>query len=274
VGSAVEGLSVGDRVVPGAGVWCGACDWCRVGRTNLCERYYTLGLQADGGLAEYLTAPAKMCRLVPDAISDDAAAITQPLAVALHAVARGEPQPGEVAVLIGAGGIGFFVLAALAHYSLGALVVVDVDEERLRGARAGGATQVINGAHADPGAVVGELTGGHGAQLVFEASGAPVAPALATRLVRRGGRVVLIGLQAAERSLDLADLVLREVDVVTTVAHICDHDLPAALDLLVDPALSTAAIDRVIPLDALVSDGLVPLSEGRVKGKVVVAPRG
>ena len=62
VGSGVDALAVGDRVVPGAGMWCGACAWCRAGRTNLCADYYTLGLNAHGGLAEQVNVPARMCR--------------------------------------------------------------------------------------------------------------------------------------------------------------------------------------------------------------------
>ncbi len=80
--------SVGDRVVCGAGISCGECDWCRAGRTNLCAHYRTIGLHVDGGLAEYVSSPAGICLAVPDALTDDAAAIAQPLAVALHAVRR------------------------------------------------------------------------------------------------------------------------------------------------------------------------------------------
>ena len=64
------------------------CEWCRAGRTNLCADYRTIGLTCDGGLAEYVTSPAGICLGVPDAVDDDAAALAQPLAVALHAVRR------------------------------------------------------------------------------------------------------------------------------------------------------------------------------------------
>ncbi len=110
-GSAVTGFRVGDRVVSGAGISCGHCAWCRRGRTNLCAEYRTLGLQIDGGLARYVTSPAAICRPVPDAVDDDAAAMTQPLAVALHALSRAAPRPDDAVAVIGAGGIGSFILA-------------------------------------------------------------------------------------------------------------------------------------------------------------------
>src|SRR6478752_585179 len=80
LGEAVTTLSVGDRVVSGAGISCGHCFWCLRRRTNLCAEYRTLGLQLDGGLADYVTAPASTCRSVPEACSDDAAAMAQPVA--------------------------------------------------------------------------------------------------------------------------------------------------------------------------------------------------
>ena len=89
VGAGVEGIAVGDRVVSGAGVSCGECAWCRAGRTNLCASYYTLGLSAPGGLADLVTSPASICHAVPAAVADEAAAMAQPLAVAIHALDRG-----------------------------------------------------------------------------------------------------------------------------------------------------------------------------------------
>ncbi|OLT06537.1 hypothetical protein BJF90_15705 [Pseudonocardia sp. CNS-004] len=272
VGSGVEGFSVGQRVVPGAGVWCGACEWCRGGRTNLCARYYTHGLQADGGLAEFVTVPARMCRYVPAGLDDDTAAIAQPLAVALHGVRRGNPEAGQAMVLIGLGGIGHFALRALASSGPSVLVAVDVDDVKLERALAEGATHAVNARGGDVVELVRDLTDGAGAHLVVEASGARPSPALATALARRGGSVVLLGLQKAPTELDLSDMVLREIDLITTVAHVCDVDLPRALELLADPRSENVVIDRVIPLESLVEEGLIPLHDGAVLGKVVVRP--
>lgn len=269
VGPAVDAVAVGDRVVPGAGMWCGECNWCRAGRTNLCASYYTLGLNADGGLTQLLDVPDRMCRTVPAAVDDDAAAMAQPLAVALHAVRRASVQAGERVVLIGAGGIGLFVLSALV--ARGAQVsVLDIDAQRLQTARDLGAAEALD-ARAAPDELVERLAG---TDAVLEASGAPGSPALAARLVRRGGRLMLIGLQSAPRELDLHDLVLREVDILTSVAHVCGSDLPEAIELLADGRLAAAALDRVIGLEALVEEGLEPLAAGQVAGKVLIDPAG
>jgi threonine dehydrogenase-like Zn-dependent dehydrogenase len=273
VGAGVDGLAPGDRVVPGAGMWCGRCAWCEAGRTNLCAGYYTIGLNADGGLTERLDVPAVMCRAVPAACTDEAAAMAQPLAVALHAVDRASVTRDETVVLIGAGGIGLFLLAGLV--GRGARVVaLELDEEKLRGALRLGAVAALDPRDPGLGEAIDAALGGAPVDVVMEASGAPVAPALAQRLVRRGGRLVLVGIQAAPRDLDLADLVLREVDLLTSVAHVCDHDLPAALGLLASGSLAAEALDRVIALEAVVADGLEPLAAARVAGKVLVAPGG
>jgi (R,R)-butanediol dehydrogenase/meso-butanediol dehydrogenase/diacetyl reductase len=117
-----------------------------------------------------------------------------------------------------------------------------------------------------------ELSGGVGFDVVVEASGAPHAPAAAVAGARRGGRVLLVGLHGASRELDLTRMILREVDIVTTVAHVCDSDLPAALELLATSEVAAITAGPRIPLDALVEEGLRPLAERRAAGKILVTP--
>src|SRR5690348_14311890 len=107
---------LGRRVASGAGVSCGRCDLCRRGRTNLCDRYYTLGLSTHGGLAEYVSVPASTLREIPEDCADLDAALAQPLAVGLHAVSRSGVGPGDTVVLLGAGAIGSFILAGLSGH--------------------------------------------------------------------------------------------------------------------------------------------------------------
>lgn len=272
VGSEVDGLQVGQRVVPGAGMWCGQCEWCRAGRTNLCANYYTLGLNAPGGLAELAKAPAVMCRPVPTACSDDGAAMAQPLAVAIHAINRSGAQPGQSVALMGVGGIGAFMLAAAVSRGLGPIIALDIDEERLAVAKQLGATYLINARQTNPLERILELTNGEGVHVFMEASGAPNGAALALNATRRGGQTLLVGLPAIPPSLDLHKMILREINVATTVAHICGGDLPESLNILAATDLASTVLDKVIPLEGLVDDGLLAMSEGKAKGKIVVSP--
>jgi len=271
VGPGVEGLEPGTRVVSGAGVWCGQCAWCRAGRPNLCARYYTLGLQAHGGLAEQVRVPARTCWPVAASCPDEAAALAQPLAVAVHAVARSGVAPGDTLAVVGVGGIGALVVAVARARGVAPVVAVDVERARLRTAEALGATAVAAADEAV--AVVGGLTGGEGAAVVVESAGAPRALDLALRLVRRGGRLLQVGLPEGRPALDLRALVLREVDVVTTVAHVCPTDLPAAVRLLETTDLARHVVDRTIALADLVPAGLLALAERRARGKILVDPR-
>jgi (R,R)-butanediol dehydrogenase/meso-butanediol dehydrogenase/diacetyl reductase len=152
------------------------------------------------------------------------------------------------------------------------VIVLDIDADKLDRAGRYGAHHVIYGHGTRVCEQVMDVTEGIGSDLVFEASGAPNAPDLARTLVRRGGGIVLVGLQHTPSKLYLADLTLREITLVTTVAHLCDTDLPQAIALLADSALAQTAIERVIPLDDLVAEGLAPLTDGTVTGKVVVDP--
>ncbi len=272
VGSQATGFSVGDRVVSGAGISCGHCEWCRAGRTNLCAEYRTIGLHVDGGLAEYVRSPGFVCRRVPDGVNDDGAAVAQPLAVALHAVRRSGLQAGQACAVIGVGGIGAFIVAAAVSRGASPLIALDVDDARLETARSLGAHAVVNVRESSLANAILEHTGGDGAHVVIEASGTAGGPAGALAGARRGGRVLLVGLQAAPRALDLFSFTVREVDLVTTLAHVCDVDLPDALGLLDSSGLAEVVIDRVIALDDLVEDGIRPLAEGTARGKIVVAP--
>lgn len=272
-GDGVEGVSVGERVVSGAGISCGHCLWCRCGRTNLCADYRTLGLQVNGGLAEYVTSPASICRAVPESCDDNAAAMAQPLAVALHALSRVALGTHETVAVIGVGGIGSFIVAGASRRAReGRVVALDLDAQRLATATALGAGEAVDATGRELSELLLELTDGVGFDVVIEATGAPHAPAAALAGARRGGRVLLVGLHAAPRELDLTSTILREVDVFTTVAHVCDSDIPAALDLLAGSDVAAVTTGRRIPLDALVDEGLRPLAERRASGKILVSP--
>jgi (R,R)-butanediol dehydrogenase / meso-butanediol dehydrogenase / diacetyl reductase len=274
VASDVSDVRVGDRVVSGAGISCGRCAWCLDGRTNLCAEYRTLGLQVDGGLAEFVTSPASICRLVPDPVADDAAAMTQPLAVALHALSRVALRRTDSVAVVGVGGIGSFIVAGAAHRAPeGRVVAVDLDPQRLATASALGAHEAVDASGRDLDQLLLELTGGVGFDVVIEATGAPHAPAAVIAGTRRGGRVLLVGLHGAPRELELTPMILREVDVFTTVAHVCDSDIPAALELLAQSDVAAVTVGPRIPLDELVVEGLRPLAERRATGKILVTPR-
>ena len=263
---------IGQRVACGAGVSCGRCRWCLAGRTNLCASYYTLGLSTHGGLAEYAAAPASICVPIPDSCADEDAAMAQPLAVGIHAVERAGIASGDTVVLLGVGAIGSFILAALGKHD-GPVIALDIDDERLVTARVLGASRTELIPRDVTPADLRELLP-DGADRVFETSGVAGAAERAIALAARGGTVVLVGLTKTAQALNIAEVVLREVTLQTTVAHVCGSDLPAALELLDRMPLAPTLLHGVVPLERAAADGLQALVEGRVYGKVLVDPRG
>jgi (R,R)-butanediol dehydrogenase/meso-butanediol dehydrogenase/diacetyl reductase len=264
-------FATGDVVAAGAGVSCGSCDRCAEGRTNLCRRYYTLGLNAPGGLAEYVAAPASMLRPVPAGIPLEHAALAQPLAVGLHAARRAGVRDGDSVVVIGAGAIGSFVLAGLKSLRAADVTVADFAGDKLDRAKRLGAARTLD-AREDVVAAVLDLTDGRGADVVIEASGAPGQFENALRMVADGGRVLAVGLPKQAPTVDLFGLVLREITIESTVAHVCDQDLLPALEILAQGRLGAELLDSVIPLEDLAERGLARLAAGEVDGKVLIDP--
>jgi len=270
VGSAVEKFQVGQRVVPGAGVWCGECEWCLAGRPNICSKYYTLGFHDNGGLAQLARVPEMMCFSVAEACTDDSAATTQPVAVAMHAVHRSKVQIGDVLVVLGVGAIGSLIVAAAVAEGHKSIIAIDIVPERLDVARTLGAAHLINASETNPVEAVLDLTNGKGADVVIESSGAEGTPQQTVEMVKRGGRILIVGLQAKWPKINLHDIAMRELEIQTTIAHVCHSDIPRALKLVADNHLPSIIIDRVIPLDALVDEGFRAFQDGNVKGKIIV----
>jgi (R,R)-butanediol dehydrogenase / meso-butanediol dehydrogenase / diacetyl reductase len=263
-------FAVGDLVACGAGVWCGSCDRCREGRTNLCRRYHTLGLNTPGGMAEFVAAPERTLVAIPDGLSIDRAGLAQPLAVGLHAARRSEVRPGDRVVLIGAGAIGSFTQTGILHLADVDLTVIDFPGSRLDRALRLGASRVVPAGDGARDAVL-EAWGGEAADVVIEASGANGQLNHAITLVRNGGTVLQVGLPSRQQEVDVHSLVMREITVRTTLAHVCGEDLAPSLDILATTDLADELLDSVRPLEEL-AEQLERLATGRLEGKVLFDP--
>ncbi|EHY91138.1 zinc-dependent alcohol dehydrogenase [Saccharomonospora azurea] len=275
VGEVVEadpqaGFAVGDRVASGAGVWCGECRRCKAGRTNQCVHYRTLGLNVHGGMAEYVAVPTKTLRTLPDELSYDHAGLAQPLAVGIHAARRSGAQHGDKVVIIGAGAIGSFVLAGLKHLFDVDATVIDFPGRRLDRAVRLGADRTL-GASPDVATEIVDVLDGARPDVVIEASGAPNQLPTALQMVTDGGRVLAVGIPKDKPALDVHSLVFREVTLDSTLAHVCDTDIPAALDILAEGVLGAELAETPVPLHRL-GDELDRLAGGKVEGKVLIGP--
>ncbi len=244
VGEGVSDLSVGDRVTTETDAFvCGTCSYCRSGNEHMCPQRKAIGTSADGGFADYLAIRAAGVHRLPDEVSFAAGALSEPLAVAVHAVhERGQVQPGEWVVIIGPGTIG--LLAAQVALACGGRVVVtglSRHSERFRLARSLGIEHTI--ALDEPAGVnwIKELDEGLGPHKVIECSGAPLAARQGLQLVRRRGWLVLVGFFYQDVELDLDFLINKEVLLLASRGkrHSC---WPIALDLLARGQVNTEVL--------------------------------
>jgi L-iditol 2-dehydrogenase len=211
VGVDVTSVRPGDRVGLRSILPCGACDRCRRGESNVCPNRRGLGMQFDGAYADRILLPETMLLPLPDTLTYADGALIEPLAVAMHAVNRTPFDLMDFVVVIGAGAIGLLTLLAARLRGAGSIVVTDRNEHRLAMARSLGADYAVNVDVDDPVALVRNVTGGRGADAVFEAVGigATVAQSLAT--ARSGGQVTWIGNSLPTVEVSMQDLVTREL---------------------------------------------------------------
>jgi L-gulonate 5-dehydrogenase len=235
IGHNDAGIRAGDRVAVSPMIYCGQCRPCRLGRFNVCENIGCIGCYSDGALVELISVPvAKLCP-VPDGLELDLAAMAEPASIAMQAVNRGRPAPGETALVLGSGPIG--LLATLYLTDLGARVVcADTEPDRLELATAFGAVDtllVLPGAEF-PGAAqalrLATLTESSGPDLVIEATGVPSSLENAVRLVASAGRIVQVGISARTASVPMNTIPFKEIDLLGSRNSL--NLIPAGLELL------------------------------------------
>jgi len=195
LGPGVDRWRAGDRVVVCPIVACGRCVFCASGRRHRCPERRTLGYDENGGLAEYVLAPAQLVAVghllpVPEALPLERACLTEPLACVLNSLETCGVRTGSLLAIIGAGPMGLFHLVLARRLGAGAIFVSEPDEERAAIARRLGASEVV-GVGDDLVRVVREATGGLGADAVVVAAGLADVLGLSLETVRRQGVVNL-----------------------------------------------------------------------------------
>lgn len=229
VGANVNTLAVGDRITMEPGIGCGECEFCRSGRYNLCPNVKFISSPPDhGALRKWMAYPAKACFKLPENVSTIEGAMIEPLSVGIHAAVRGNVDFRKVVVIQGAGCIGLMTMLACKAMNAKEIIISDISEERIQKARELGADHGINGMTEDVVKRVSELTGGYGADIVFEAAGNPKTTLQAVELVKRGGVIVQVGNVTVETPYIFNELSRLEVDI-RTVFRYC-HDFQTAID--------------------------------------------
>jgi (R,R)-butanediol dehydrogenase / meso-butanediol dehydrogenase / diacetyl reductase len=262
LGDDVTGFEVGQRVTVDPCWRCDACYWCVRGDYHICKRGGSIGLASDGALAPFVRVPASGLVALPDEVDDRTAALVEPLAVGLHAVRRGAVSPGDRVLVIGCGPIGAAVI--LSARAAGALVYVsEPTAKRREVAMTLGASEAFDPAASDVRREVYLATGKIGPDVVFECTGIARMLPFAVDAVRRGGRVVLVGIGHGAAEVEAQRIVTYEREIHGSLGY--RHDLPRVVELL-----RTGSFDP-----SPMITGAVPLEEA-VEGafEVLLADRG
>lgn len=207
LGAGCRSIKLGDRVVAEPHTLaCGQCRLCRTGNIQICPDKRSPGWGIDGGMTEYICYPERLLHTIPDTMSWDQAAVVEPTANAVtDLILRTGVTPGDFVVVQGPGPIG--LMTAMVARAAGARDVAIVGtpgdvELRLSKARELGFKHLINIGEQDPVEAVMDLTGGRGADIVAECSGAPRAIPVTVELVRKRGKICVIGL-TGNRTVEL-----------------------------------------------------------------------
>ncbi len=222
VGKDVRGYRIGERVVVDPIIPCHACPACLSGHLNVCQNLRLLGIDLDGGFGQLVAVPANRLYPLPDNVPMSHASMVEMYGLGQHILRRGQVQPGESVVILGAGKLGLSVLDVLCHSAAPSLaIMVDRQPFRLQVAGKLGAEWLIDVEQQDPVAEVMDITHGVGVDCVIEAVGhyhlvkgqeAPLAQAV--KMVRAGGRIVTAGLGEPLSAVHFKTLVLKEAQIV------------------------------------------------------------
>jgi L-iditol 2-dehydrogenase len=219
-GPGVDEFEQGDKVVVFPLIWCGECAACENGKYVQCSNYDYLGSRSDGAFAEYVVAPKENIIRVPNGVTLEEAAQTEPAAVALHTLRRVQDSlVGKTVAIFGAGPIGLMVAQWARIMGSTQVLLFDIVAEKLELAQRLGFESVFNSAVDDPVDVVSAQTEGKGAHVCIEAAGVPQTYLYALDSVQRGGSVVLLGNPVADVTLPaslISQLMRREVSLLGT----------------------------------------------------------
>lgn len=256
-GKGVTNFKKGDRVTFDSTIYCGKCRYCQRGEVNLCDNRVVLGVSCadyrrDGTFAEYIAVPERILYKLPDSLSFDEGAMTEPAAVAAHALSITAMELNDTVAVVGTGLIGLLLIQMLKAAASGRIAAVDTDPNRRERAVDFGADRAFDPAEPGFKEELKSFTEGRGIDRVFEAVGVTESIKTSLEIVRKGGSVTLIGNVSPVVELPLQRVVTGEIELLGSCAIAGEY--PAVLDLMAR---------RKIDVKPLIS-AAAPLSEGQI----------
>ncbi|MEN9316804.1 MAG: hypothetical protein RIS35_3197 [Pseudomonadota bacterium] len=270
LGEGATGVKVGDKVVVYPWIGCGKCAYCTSDRENLCSAPRNLGLQLDGGFSQYCFVPdAKYCVPAGNLPLEQAAPYACSGLTAYAALKKLVPmQAGQTVLILGAGGVGLSGVRFAKHVLGISPIVADIDQAKWPLAVEAGASQTIDPANPDTGKALMKATGG-GVDAVVDFVGTGESFAFGFNALRKGGKMVSVGLIGGATPIVPAVVVFKAVTIQGSMVGTCG-ELRELLEIAQSGALPPLPV-KTLPLDA-VNDVITKLHEGRFPGRAVLTP--
>lgn len=268
VGKNVRNFKTGDRVAAETHVPCGHCYQCTTGLQHICKDMKILGVHVDGAFADYTVLPEVCAWKLDSSISYKIGATMEPFGIGVHALAKTQPA-GKKIVVFGSGPIGIYAQMVAKQSGAECVVAVDIKNERLELAKKMGADVVLNAKETDVVQEVEQITKGFGADIVVELTGSPAAVTSATKVLRRGGDLVFVGLFSGPVEVDLTgDIIYKEANVYGITGRIMWDTWWSAQSMLLSGKMN---IDPVVTHEFALEDfdTALQLAESAKTGKIV-----
>jgi 2-desacetyl-2-hydroxyethyl bacteriochlorophyllide A dehydrogenase len=268
VGTGVKALKAGDRIVVEPNDYCGVCKYCLKGLTNHCENQISIGVNKNGGFAEYLIVTEKVAHKISDGLPANIAVFAEPLACVVNGFQKINAVPGQNAFVIGAGPIGLIFVQMLKASGVYPIIVSEPMQWRREYAMKCGADYVFNPLEKDAGEFVTSVTG-MGADVVIDVVGSQLSEGI--RTVRKGGKVLAFGFNTkAEPKIIQHHIVIKEIQLLGT--WIARSTFPAAVQILEKGTLDLEKlITHIMPLSR-VQEGISLLAKGEGI-EIIITPK-
>ena len=212
-GENVTKRKVGERVIIDQVTACGHCYACRKGRPNVCANLQVRGVHIDGGYREYMAVPESDCYLLPENLSYEDAVMIEPTTIAVQACSRAELVFEDNLMIIGAGALGSSILRIARLYNPHKIIMVDIEDDKLKESLENGATDVINSKNEDVVVKVHELTDGYGPTVVIDAACFHGSFLTACKCAGNAGRVITMGFGVDPDEINQFVITSKELDV-------------------------------------------------------------
>jgi (R,R)-butanediol dehydrogenase/meso-butanediol dehydrogenase/diacetyl reductase len=260
LGDGVASWAAGDRVTVMPLDWCGTCPACLAGHSHVCQRLNFLGIDSPGSMQRFWNVPERALVALPAELALEAAALAEPTAVAVHDVRRSGLEPGERAIVVGGGPIGLLI-ALVARAAGGEVLVLELSAERRALAESLG-LRCCDPTDGDLQELLEEWTGGAGASVGFEVSGAVAGLETAIQALAVRGRLVVVAIHATPPPVNLFRVFWRELTLIG--ARVYERaDFAEAVELLASGAVPVAPLITRIDQLADVASAFETLEAGR-----------